>query len=104
MEGSKCSICIRCRKDFSTPVTRVVEAALEIAEDLTPDRIMVVGAWCRDILHCALGHTFRTAATRDLDLALALSSWDAYHALARSFARAGNTGIRFRIADADVGT
>lgn len=88
--------------EFLGPVAHVVEAALETAEGLRPDHIMVVGAWCRDILHGALGHTFSTAATRDLDLALALSSWDAYSALAASFTRVGNTGIRFRIADADV--
>ena len=84
------------------PVGRVVDAALDAAAELTPDHVMVVGAWCRDILHSALGHTFPTTATRDLDLALALSSWDAYQALAASFVPVGNTGIRFRIADADV--
>lgn len=63
---------------------------------------MVVGAWCRDIQHHALGHRFATSATRDLDLALALSSWDAYRALADAFPRVGDTGIRFRIADITV--
>lgn len=63
---------------------------------------MVVGAWCRDILHSALGHDFATTATRDVDLALALSSWDAYRALAAAFPRVGDTGIRFRIAEVDV--
>jgi hypothetical protein len=63
---------------------------------------MIVGAWCRDILHSALGHTFATAATHDLDLALALSSWDAYRVLTTTFQRVGDTGIRFRIADIDV--
>jgi predicted nucleotidyltransferase len=84
------------------PITRVVEAALLATRELTPDHIMVVGAWCRDILHSAVGHTFPTAATRDLDLALALSSWDAYEALAAAFVRVGTTRIRFRIADMDV--
>ena len=63
---------------------------------------MVVGAWCRDIMHTALGHSFATAATRDLDLALALSSWDAYRRIASAFPRVGNTGIRFRIANVSV--
>jgi predicted nucleotidyltransferase len=44
------------------------------ANELRTEHVMVVGAWCRDIWHHALGHTFATAATRDLDLALALSS------------------------------
>jgi predicted nucleotidyltransferase len=63
---------------------------------------MVVGAWCRDIQHHALGHTFATTATSDLDLALALNSWDAYVALADGFPRIGDTGIRYRIADITV--
>ena len=88
--------------DFLGPVARIVEAALSVTDDLSPAELMVVGAWCRDILHRALGHTFATTATLDLDLALALSSWDAYRALETAFPRVGDTGIRFRIADADV--
>ena len=87
---------------FLDPVARIVETALSVTDDLSPAEVMVVGAWCRDILHRALGHTFATTATLDLDLALALSSWDAYRALEAAFPRVGDTGIRFRIADADV--
>jgi len=81
------------------PVARVVDP---VTAELAPDEVMVVGAWCRDILHSALGHTFATTATRDLDLALALSSWDVFRALAAAFPRVGDTGIRFRIVDVDV--
>lgn len=63
---------------------------------------MLVGAWCRNTLHRALGHHFETTATRDLDLALALASWDAYRTLAVTFPTVGHTGIRYRIADIDV--
>ena len=63
---------------------------------------MVVGAGCRDILHHALGHRFPTSATHDLDLALALSSWDAYRSIAGAFPRIGDSGIRFRIAETIV--
>ena len=87
---------------FLDPITRVVEAALDAADGLSPGDVMLVGAWCRDILHHALGHTFATAATGDLDLALALSSWHAYSALAATFPRVGDTGIRFRMADVTV--
>lgn len=87
---------------FLDPITRVVEAALEDAAGLQPENVMVVGAWCRDIMHTALGHSFTTAATRDLDLALALSSWDAYRSIAAAFPRIGDTGIRFRIATVSV--
>jgi len=83
---------------FLDPVARVVEAALAVVADVSPAEVMVVGAGCRDILHTALGHSFATTATRDLDLALALSSWDAYRALEAAFPRVGHTGIRFRIA------
>jgi predicted nucleotidyltransferase len=88
--------------DLRKPVTKVVEAALDANCELSPEKVMVVGAWCRDIIHSALGHTFSTAATRDLDLALALSSWDAYQVIATRFPLVGDTGIRFRIGDADV--
>jgi predicted nucleotidyltransferase len=84
------------------PITLVVETAVVHADGLTPNDVMVVGAWCRDILHSALGHSFATTATLDLDLALALSSWDTYRSLASAFPRVGVSGIRFRIADVDV--
>lgn len=48
---------------FLDPVARIVEAALSVTDDLSPAEVMVVGAWCRDILHRALGHTFATTAT-----------------------------------------
>jgi predicted nucleotidyltransferase len=88
--------------EFLEPISRVVKAALREAGSLRADDVMVVGAWCRDIHHHALGHRFPTSATRDLDLALALTSWDAYRALADAFPRFGDSGIRFRIADTTV--
>ena len=48
------------------------------------------------------GSLLATTATLDLDLALALSSWDAYRSLGSTFPRVGSTGIRFRIAEFDV--
>ena len=84
------------------PLIHVIESALSRAEGFTSADLMVVGAWCRDILHHAQGHTFATTATRDLDLALALSSWDGYRSLASAFPRVGDTGIRFHIAQVDV--
>ena len=87
---------------FLLPIARVIESILAHASALQSDDVMVVGAWCRDIWHHALGHTFATAATRDLDLALALSSWEAFDDLAGAFPRIGDTGIRFRIAGITV--
>jgi predicted nucleotidyltransferase len=54
---------------------------------------MAVVLWCRDILHNARGNTLPTAATGDLEVGLALSSWDAYRELTASFRMGGNTGI-----------
>ena len=85
-----------------SPVLRVVRAAVAQADGLTPDDIMLVGACCRDILHSALGHIFPNTATSDLDLALGLSSWQAFESLASAFAPIGHTGIRFRIAEVVV--
>jgi predicted nucleotidyltransferase len=68
--------------DFLDPLARVVETANQHTPELSPERIMLVGAWCRDILHAALAHDFGTSATRDIDLALALSGWDIYELLA----------------------
>ncbi|MET1005887.1 MAG: hypothetical protein ABWX96_10075 [Propionibacteriaceae bacterium] len=59
---------------------------------------MLVGAWCRDTLHAALGHDFDTSATRDVDLGLALSGWETYERLMNVFPRVGDTGVAFRIA------
>lgn len=84
------------------PIARVVAAALPHAVGLQAEDVMVVGAVCRDLHHHALGHRFVATATHDLDLALALPSWDAFRALATAFPRVGDTGIRFRIADVTV--
>lgn len=88
--------------DLLDPIARVVAAALPPAEGLQPNDIMVVGAVCRDLHHHALGHRFAATATHDLDLALALPSWDAFRALTAAFGQTGDTGIRFRIADVTV--
>jgi hypothetical protein len=81
--------------------SRVVESLVTVAK-VPPDAIMVVGAWCRDIWHHRLGHSFATSVTRDIDLALALSSWDAFRLITSAFTPVGDSGIRFRIADYDV--
>ncbi len=88
--------------DFLHPIALVVETTLESADALSADDVMIVGAWCRDIHHAALGHQFATTATRDIDLALALASWDAYRDVIASVPRVGETGIRFRISNIDV--
>jgi predicted nucleotidyltransferase len=76
----------------------VVSEVHRSAPGLDLANMMVVGAACRDVLHTALGHSFATVATRDLDLGLALSNWDVFKTLAGQFPRAGHTGIRYQIA------
>jgi predicted nucleotidyltransferase len=85
--------------DSLLEVVRDVVSEVHVrAPGLDPSNIMVVGAACRDILHAALGHSFATVATRDLDLGLALPNWDVFEELAGEFPKAGDTGIRYKIA------
>lgn len=59
---------------------------------------MIVGAWCRDLWHNALGHDFATTMTHDLDLAITVESYEDFKAIAANFPPAGHSGIRFEIA------
>ena len=88
----------RLTDDFLSPLVQVVRTAQEHAPDLSPDSVMLVGAWCRDVIHASLGHDFETSATRDIDLALALSGWETFELLAAAFPRVGDTGLRYEIA------
>lgn len=83
---------------FHDPITSVVEQMREHVPGIDPDQVMLVGAWCRDTLHAALGHDFATSATRDVDLALALSGWETFDLLSNAFSPAGDTGVAFKIA------
>ena len=65
---------------------------------LRAEAVMLVGAGCRDILQSALGHDFPLRATADLDLGLAIANWAAYDELTSKLPKAGNTGIRYRVA------
>ena len=80
------------------PVRSVVLALRDAVEELDPTGLMLIGAVARDVLHAAEGHTFITAATHDLDLALCLEDWRTFDAIRASFPSAGETGIRLRIA------
>lgn len=88
----------RIAEGFLDPVADVVEEMRTQAHGIDPDLIMLVGAWCRDTLHAALGHDFDTSATHDIDLALALSGWETYEHLASAFPPVGDSGVGFRIA------
>jgi len=88
--------------DIIEPITRVLDEALHSIDGLQAGQAMVVGAWCRDIWHHALGHEFRTVATHDLDLAIAVESWTTFTGIAAAFPRVGDSGIRFLIAGVKV--
>jgi hypothetical protein len=45
---------------FNGHIAGIVQAALGATQRLLPKDVMVVGAWCRDILHVEFGHTFLT--------------------------------------------
>lgn len=88
----------RVSEEFLGPITRVVEQMRVHAPAIAPDEVMLVGAWCRDTLHTALGHDFETSATHDIDLALALSGWETFDLLSNAFSPVGDTGVAFGIA------
>lgn len=66
--------------------------------------VMVVGARCRDALHVALGHNGPLRATNDLDLALAVSSWEQFETLTTGLTpiRASGSTIRYQVSGIPV--
>lgn len=83
-----------------TPAGTVIEELRDRLDPRNPP--MLIGAEARDILHARLGHTFRTRATQDVDLAFVISDWQAYETLTRGLPRIGDSGIAFRIAGMHV--
>ncbi len=60
-------------------VAPVLRDLTNIYPDLPP--VMVVGAVCRDALHMSAGHEHPLRRTDDLDIGLAIGSWDHFHNL-----------------------
>jgi len=77
----------------------VVTGLLRQTSSLRAQDIMIVGAHCRDILRSASGQDSGLRTTEDVDFGLALADWAAYDELTRGLEPAGNTGIRYQIAD-----
>lgn len=94
--------------DFAQTDSRLLDdVALVVDElvsraDVDPDAIMLVGARCRDAIHSALGATEPTRSTDDLDIGVALSDWDAFDRIDKTFARTGSNGIRYLIEEMPV--
>lgn len=82
-------------------ITPVVEQLIAEA-GVDHDRILLIGAGCRDVLHSALGHTFPARATTDTDLGIAVSNWTVSKKIEARFSRTGSSGIRYRIAGISV--
>ncbi|SEB46844.1 hypothetical protein [Arthrobacter woluwensis] len=77
-------------------VTPVVTELRDVA-GLEPDRTLLVGAACKDILHAALGHSFPVRGTSDIDVGIAVNYWGVSKRIETSFARVGSNGIRYLI-------
>lgn len=93
---------------FGTPDPRVLDVVGTVVERLEqdtgvlPSAVMVVGAHARNIIHSGLKHSTSPRATDDVDLALALSGWDAYLPVTTTFPRSGDSDIRYRVGDIHV--
>lgn len=88
----------RCEPGLLHLPDRVVEALLQKSRDLSADRIMLVGARCRDVIHSALGHVEGLALTSDLDIGLVLSDLGDYEKIVQPLDSSGGTGIRYMLA------
>ncbi|WP_022888602.1 nucleotidyl transferase AbiEii/AbiGii toxin family protein [Agromyces italicus] len=94
--------------DFARTDPRLLDDVADVVDSLVthaaidPASVMLVGARCRDAIHSALGAPEPTRATEDLDIGLALDSWEAFERIDHAFPRLGNNGIRFRIAGLPV--
>ena len=76
---------------------RTVIGELHKLSGIEPHGMMVIGASCRDILHASYGHEFVLRATRDVDVAIALSEWESFDRLTKNLQPAGHTGIRYLV-------
>ncbi|WP_427019432.1 hypothetical protein ACQCSX_22985 (plasmid) [Pseudarthrobacter sp. P1] len=78
---------------------------LRSVADFTPgpgERIMLVGASARDLIHQGLGFDAELASTTDIDIAIAVPDRSAYQSLVTDLEPEGDTRIRFRIDNRSV--
>lgn len=68
-----------------------------LSDIVSSDRIMLVGAQCRNLLDWRHGSGPPLRSTNDTDVALALPSWDEFGLLRRHFSAVGDSGHRYRI-------
>lgn len=85
---------------FSTVDSIVDEITNKIG--VSPDLLMLVGAFCRDLLHHRSGVRLELRRTSDTDFGIAIDDWDVQSRIDASFPRVGGTGIRYAIANHTV--
>lgn len=61
------------------------------------NRLLLVGARCRDLLHRELGHRTANRRTDDIDLGIAVESLSDYRKIVETFEPSGTTGARVKI-------
>ncbi|MEU8607728.1 hypothetical protein AB0C29_06985 [Actinoplanes sp. NPDC048791] len=89
----------KCDPDLLLLPDTVVTRLLRQSSSLQPEDVMIVGAHCRDILRSASGQDSGLRTTEDVDFGLALADWAAFDELTKELEPAGNTGIRYQVAD-----
>jgi len=62
-----------------------------------PDRLLLVGARCRDLLHRELGHTTAIRRTDDIDFGIAVESLSDYRKIVETLESTGTTAARFNV-------
>lgn len=94
--------------DFTRVDERIVALIVTVVDELarlggvTRNRLMIVGAEARNLLHVAQGHDFALRTTADLDVAVLMNDWPAFEQLEDRAEHTGDTGIRFLIAGVAV--
>lgn len=94
--------------DFARLDHRLLDDVAEAVHQLVsragvdPAGIMLVGARCRDAIHSALGRTTPTRQTDDLDLGIAIASWQQFERIGETFPSIRDNDIAYRIADLPV--
>ena len=86
------------------PLISVIDSLMTETE-ITPDQFMIVGAEARNLLHRSFGQPVGSLTTTlDIDIALAMPSWDGFDQLRPVYERIASTksAIRFNIAQMPV--
>lgn len=78
------------------------DAVADLSNHIDPDKLMVVGARARDIIHTSLGHETRLRETYDMDIAIVVADMEKYHAIANIYPRVHSNGLGRKVAGYSV--